>query len=277
MTTGKNVQKQISSGSKPLLINTCVFGAERFSDVRDYIAAYGNRIGFEILAMFDLPDFEDRLRENLDLLAGCSISFHGPVYCAEHSAPRGSAEYEETMWHVRKTLEYARILHSEHFVMHLNNCRVDPAARDRMLANALDNYRELRELCGAFGCRVFVENTGTKLQGNVLLDQDEFTDLCRRERFDVLIDIGHANANGWDLYRLIDDLAPQIRAYHLHNNDGIHDLHNRLHDGTIDFTPLMQTIRRRTPDADLIIEYTRRDLAGPTLHEDIREMLTYKS
>ena len=147
MTTDFKDKRQESSGRKPVLINTCVFGAEHFSDVREYAAAYGDRIGFEILAMFDLPVFEDRLRENLDLLADYSISFHGPVYCAEHSAPRGSAQYEETMWHVRKTLEYARILHSEHFVMHLNNCRVDPSERDRMLANALDNYRELRERC----------------------------------------------------------------------------------------------------------------------------------
>ena len=40
---------------------------------------------------------------------------------------------------------------------------------------------------------------------------------------------------------------------------------------------LLTALDLATPDADLIIEYTRRDLAGPALHEDIREMLAGES
>ena len=225
--------------------------------------------------MFDLPEFEQALRDNLDVLQEHQIAFHGPVFCAEHSAARGSAEYEETMRHVRRTLQYARILHSRHFTMHLNNCRVDPDKKDRMLHNAHENYLELCELFGAVGCPVYIENTGTILQKNMLLDQQEFTDVCRDRRYEVLIDIGHANANGWDIPRLIDDLGPQIRAYHLHNNDGSHDQHHRLHDGTMGFTPVLRKIMTSTPQADLIIEYTNPELDGPGLHEDIREVMEY--
>lgn len=258
--------------NKPVMIDTCLFG-KNVSRVREYAQAYGDRIGFEVLAMFDLPDFEQALTENLDVLEEHSISFHGPVFEAEHSAARGTAEYEKTMYHIRLTLKYARILHSSHLVMHLNNCRVDPAKKTQMLCNAYENYKELQELFGAFDCPVLVENTGTKLQENILLDQGEFTDFCRDKKLDVLIDIGHANANGWDIPRLIDDLKPQIRAYHLHNNDGLRDLHNRIHDGTIDFTMILEKILRTTPDAQLIIEYTRRELDGAGLHEDIEEVL----
>ena len=95
--------------NNPVFINTCLF-KKSFSRVRDYSKAYGNRIGFEILSMFDLPEFEQALRDNLDVLQEHQIAFHGPVFCAEHSAARGSAEYEETMRHVRRTLQYARIL-----------------------------------------------------------------------------------------------------------------------------------------------------------------------
>ena len=260
--------------NNPVFINTCLF-KKSFSRVRDYSKAYGNRIGFEILSMFDLPEFEQALRDNLDVLQEHQIAFHGPVFCAEHSAARGSAEYEETMRHVRRTLQYARILHSRHFTMHLNNCRVDPDKKDRMLHNAHENYLELCELFGAVGCPVYIENTGTILQKNMLLDQQEFTDVCRDRRYEVLIDIGHANANGWDIPRLIDDLGPQIRAYHLHNNDGSHDQHHRLHDGTLDFTPVLRKIMTSTPHADLIIEYTNPKLDGSGLHEDIREVMEY--
>ena len=127
-----------------------------------------------------------------------------------------------------------------------------------MLKNALENYKELEALFGDFGCRIFMENTGTAIQKNILLNQQEFTELCIRKNFDVLIDVGHAAANSWDIPQLIRDLKGQIRAYHLHNNDGVHDQHLRLHEGVIDFGPLMETIRQETPDAEWIIECIRR-------------------
>lgn len=256
-----------------IYINTCVFGAEKMEKVPEYTKAYGSGIGFEILAMFDLPAFEEKLKAQLPVFSASSISFHGPVFQAEHSAKRGTKEYEETMWHVRKTFEYAKILHGRHFTMHLNNCEVIPGKKDEMLKNALENYRELSDMFGAIGCPVYVENTGTIRQKNVLLDQQEFVDLCRQQKFEVLIDIGHAHANGWNLFRLIDDLAPQIRAYHLHNNDGSRDLHNRLHEGTMDFDAILSHIREKTPDADEIIEYIRTGQEGAGLREDIEELM----
>ena len=256
-----------------IYVNTCVYGAEKMEKVRDYSQAFGNAIGFEILSMFDLPDFEEKLTSALPVLERHRISFHGPVFCAEHSAKRGTKAYEETMWHVNKTFEYAKRLHSSHFTMHLNNCEVLPEKKEEMLENALENYKELSEMFGKIDCPIFVENTGTKLQRNVLLDQQEFTDFCREQHFDVLIDIGHAHANGWDIPRLIDDLAPQIKAYHLHNNDGERDLHHRLHEGTMDFDKILRHLREKTPAADEIIEYIRTSQEGEGLYEDIRELL----
>ena len=110
--------------TRPVYIDTCLFGSSSLSRVRDYSRVYGDKIGFEILAMFDLRDYEKALRDNLDVLQKHRISFHGPVYCVEHSAARGTAEYEESMRHVRLTYQYAQILRSSYFVMHLNNCRV---------------------------------------------------------------------------------------------------------------------------------------------------------
>nr|MBQ6242017.1 sugar phosphate isomerase/epimerase [Lachnospiraceae bacterium] len=260
-------------GIAPICINTCVFGTGKMDRIPELLGRYPGRLGFEILSMFDLPDFEPALRQQLDALASCPVSFHGPVYECEHSAARGTEAYERTMFHVRKTLEYARLLHSRHFTMHLNNCLVLPRKKDEMLQNALENYEELRCLFEPFGCRIFVENTGTRVQGNMLLDQAEFTDVCRANDFEVLIDIGHANANGWDISRLIDDLKDRIRAYHLHNNDGLRDQHRRLHDGTLDFDAVIQKIRRDTPEADLIIEYVSPALAGKELEEDLKGLL----
>lgn len=263
----------MGDSNKVVYVNTCVFGTDKIPLMADYIRNYRGNIGFEILPMFDIDVFEERLKAVVPLLKTCPISFHGPVFYAEHSAPKGSSEYDETMWHVRKTLTYAKLLGSTHFTMHLNNCAVKPVTKSTMLQNALENYKELEDIFGAFGCKIFVENTGIELKNNVLLNQDEFTELCIKKNFDVLIDIGHANANSWDIKKLIHDLKGQIRAYHLHNNDGVHDDHNRLHDGTIDFDDLMQVIISETPDAEHIIEYTKTKQEGPGLREDIESLL----
>ncbi len=260
---------------KPVYVNTCVYGAQKFHLIRDYIDLFGENIGFEILSMFDLPEFEPALREEIPFLKKQRISFHGPVFCAEHSAKKGSDAYEETMYHVGKTLEYTKILGSTHFTMHLNNCKVDPGKKEEMLRNALENYNELRDMFEPFGCHIYIENTGTKIQGNMLLDEDEFVSVCKREGFEVLIDVGHANANGWDVPRVIHELSGQIRAYHLHNNDGIHDEHRRLHDGTLDIQTVLDVIRKETSEAELIIEYVRQEQEGEGLKEDIREVLEF--
>ncbi|MBP3729309.1 MAG: TIM barrel protein [Lachnospiraceae bacterium] len=257
----------------PVYINTCVFGTEKLDLVPHYIRRFGEGIGFEILPMFDLPVFEDAFRAVLDDFASRLVSFHGPVFEAEHSAPRGTPAYERTMWHVQKTFRYAGLLRSCHFTMHLNNETVRPGQKDEMLRNALTNYAELQDLFASINCPVFVENTGTRVQGNLLLDQQEFTDVCRQQHFDILIDLGHAHANGWDIPRLIRDLKEQIRAYHLHNNDGLRDQHRRLRDGTMDFDLIYDLILRETPQADRIIEYTRPELAGEALTQDLSGLL----
>lgn len=253
-----------------IYINTCVLPRCQIETAKIYREAFGEKVCFEILPMFDLPEFEANLVANLDFLREGSVSFHEPVFCVEHSAPKGSRAYEESMYHIMLTKKYADILHPVHMVYHLNNCAVTPETKDSMLATSLENLAEIR---GIFeGVQIVVENVGTNVKGDRLLDQEEYTALCMERNFDVLIDVGHANANSWDMRKLIHDLKNQIRAFHLHNNDGVHDLHNRLGNGTINFAELMPYIRSEVPDARLIIEYTRPEYHGQPLMEDIETL-----
>ena len=253
-----------------IYINTCVLPRCQLETAKIYREAFGDRVCFELLPMFDLSAFEANLEANIDFFREGTVCFHEPVFCVEHSAPKGSPAYEESMHHIMLTKKYADILHPVHMVYHLNNCDVTPETKDSILATSLENLEEIR---GIFeGVQIVVENVGTDVKGDKLLDQEEFTGLCREKGFDVLIDIGHANANSWDIRRLIHDLKSQIRAFHLHNNDGVNDLHNRLGNGTIDFAELMPYIRSEVPEADLIIEYTRPEYHGQPLMEDIETL-----
>ena len=256
-------------------IDTCVLPRSQLEEAKIYRERYGPSLGFELLAMFDLSDFEENLKKNLDFFAAGPLMFHEPVWGVEHTAQKGSQAWEEGMYHLRMTAKYAEILHPSAMVCHLNNGSVSPQDREKKLRTALENLEELRELFP--GVTLLLENTGIRSEDTMLLDQEEFTTLCREKQFPVLVDTGHANANQWDLKKLIEDLHPQIYGYHLHNNDGRHDLHSRLRNGTIDFADLIPCIDRFTPEAARVIEYCSPDSHGEPLLEDIAYLQSLSS
>ena len=256
-----------------IFIDTCVLPRSRLEAGKLYRERCGTALGFELLMMFDLPDFEENLKRNLDLFAGGPLLFHEPVWGVEHSAARGSAAWEEGNHHLRLTQKYARILRPSAMVFHLSNGPVPPRETDTLLRNALESLEETREMFP--DTRILTENTGIRSDGTLLLDQQAFTDLCRDRQLPVLIDVGHANANGWDLRKLIRDLKGLIGGFHLHNNDGVRDLHNRLTDGTLDLAALLPDMDQAAPDAPRVIEYTRPSYHGEPLLEDIAWLMKH--
>lgn len=72
---------------------------------------------------------------------------------------------------------------------------------------------------------------------------------------------GTPGPNGWSLKRVVNALADQIVAYHLHNNDGVHDSHQRIHEGTLDFDCFLKLAKQATPDAEWVMEYAM-DVSG---------------
>lgn len=184
------------------------------------------------------------------------LVFHGPYYETEHSAAPGTPEYAALHGPVRQTLPYCVRLRSQYLVFHHNNIPVTEKRREEMIRVSRENYREIAELFKPHQIPVVVENAGVLDRGNMLFDQDAFIQLCREEHYPVLIDIGHAYANGWDLAQTMEALKDQIVAYHLHNNDGVHDSHQRIFHGTLDFPLFLSDYQRLTPNADLVLEYS---------------------
>ena len=253
------------------LIDTCVLPRCHLEAGRVYRDFFGPSLGFELLMMFDLPEFEENLRQNLDLLSGGPLQFHEPVFGVEHSEPKGSPGWEESMYHIRLTRKYAEILHPSSMVYHFNNCPIRPWEKDQRLRTSLENLEEMQDLFP--DVTILVENTGLASEGTMLLDQAEFTGLCRDRRLPVLVDVGHACANRWDLPKLLEDLRGQVGGFHLHNNDGVHDLHGRLREGLLNFLKLIPLLDREAPDVPRVIEYTRPSLHGDPLLLDLQFLM----
>lgn len=214
-----------------------------------------NDIGIELFPAWQTPAFAAFLHEYGSLLVQQPLSLHGPYVDTEHSAPEGSKEYVRSMAYFEKTLALSQKLQARYIVYHHNNCRVSSENRSAMLAASMRNLAALRSRAASFQAQIVIENAGVHRRGNVLFEEEEFVRMAQSVPEKILVDIGHAHANGWDLERLIRCLAGKITAYHVHNNNGVEDQHNRISDGTLDMERFLASCHRYTPTADLVLEY----------------------
>lgn len=108
---------------------------------------------------------------------------------------------------------------------------------------------------------------------NVLFNEEQFIEIAKGIENKILLDIGHAFANNWNLNCVINELKDKIVAYHIHNNDGVEDNHNRIRDGKLNIDDFFESYRKFTPSADLVFEYSRncsKDVEG--IIEDVNDV-----
>jgi len=55
---------------------------------------------------------------------------------------------------------------------------------------------------------------------------DELNEFAGEELFGFCFDVGHANVLGKNMYRSVMTLGKRIKVLHIHDNDGVSDLHN---------------------------------------------------
>ena len=74
-------------------------------------------------------------------------------------------------------------------------------------------------------------------------------------RLRLCLDVGHVNAySEIPVERWLEDWAPWLSHYHIHNNDGSADTHQPLFSGSMDLKSLLTEIQKRTPEASLTLE-----------------------
>ena len=71
-----------------------------------------------------------------------------------------------------------------------------------------------------------------------------------------LIDTGHAHINKWGIPKLINDIAPRLYGFHLHDNSRQYDAHLAFGNGTIDWPPIFEAMKQLSDDCDYIFEYS---------------------
>ena len=227
--------------------------------------------GLEIFPNWENEVFNDDIEKLKPLIKERHLTVHGPYFKVEHSAQKGTESYEYSMQQIDKTLELCKELGIHHLVFHHNNKKIDETNKTDSIEESTKNLHELNEVGKEADVEILIENAGVKSKENMLFDEEEFIAMAKIEPNDVLIDIGHVHANGWNMENVIQSLAHKITHFHLHNNDGFQDSHNRLYDGTLDFDEFIRLHQKYTPEANLVLEYNY-DLGYETenIAEDIQ-------
>lgn len=218
-------------------------------------------VGVE-LHIFDDSDFNRRLCAQRARFQDYYTTFHGPHKGVEAAAPMGSPTQEKMISAWREAYRIYRLFQGHSMVLHTNQRAFQPQEKAALQKQSIDTMNILLDMAQEQQVQVLVENVGWANTSSLLFDEDEFIALFQRLRpwACCLIDTGHAFINRWNMERVISALAPKIKAYHLHNNDGVKDIHRPVFGQGLfysleDTIKLLKIMEKYTPDADWILEY----------------------
>lgn len=240
-----------------ILISTAMYDSRNFKNILHFVEKYNGRVGVEIFPRFDETEFESVLKECVPVLKEVPMAFHEPYFEVEHTADFNSPAYKRTIHRLSSMIKYGSVMGCQYIVYHHNNCTVSEENKEELLKRSQDNLFEIMQLLLPYGIAAAVENAGTVKKGTMLLDEYEFISLCKESNCEVVIDLGHINVNGWNMERVISRLKNKIVSYHIHNNYGDSDEHNRIFDGSLDFNKFMDYYFKYTPKANLVLEYSK--------------------
>lgn len=193
----------------------------------------------------------EKLEKLLKSLKIKSVSFHGPyryftLTASEEKWPLMEKDF-------KTAINLAAENNGEFIVLHTNEI-LENENKDEMKKKIEKRMKTLIEYAKKMGIKTAVENVGIK--SNMLYNEDEYINLIKKNNYYSLIDIGHAMINKWDLNKVIEALKDMIIGYHLHNNDGEKDLHMPISEGKYDFSIILEIIKEKTPNANIVLEYS---------------------
>lgn len=212
-------------------------------------------VGIEYFA-FDLTnDAEEELTALHARYADRPASFHSPMRHAEPTCLPGSSEEKELYAAWERSIRLCRSFGAKQIVFHTNNRAVPADKAEEYRRSAMAHGIALNKMCKENDILLLVETLALPGTGCPIFTERQYIDYIVENDMSALIDVGHMHINGYDYERVVKALGDRIKAYHIHNNDGVSDLHGRYHMGTFDYGRFFTLYRQYTPYADITFEY----------------------
>lgn len=222
----------------------------------DMVKPFYGKVGIEFFIHTFSPHYMEQMAHIKTWTKDLHLAFHGPFCFVEATSSPGTREYENFTQAYDQAFSLIRPFGPCHLVFHSNECFVRPEEKNKLQAQCLSNIEMLIPRAKSFGVTLLLENLALPSKGTPLFDMEEYISLFDRFPLaDCLIDVGHLNVAGWDMETVIRRLAGRIKGYHLHDNDGTNDSHQRIGCGTIDYSRFFELYRTYTPHGDLTLEY----------------------
>jgi sugar phosphate isomerase/epimerase len=149
----------------------------------------------------------------------------------------------------KKFLEIAKLLGSEIIVVHAGDLYeefVDSSLKEKFISTAENNLSEslyeLAEYGQGQGVKVALENSPPKRDLRMVHDVEShihILDKVNHPNLGAVLDFAHAFLNKLGLINYLERIRPHLFEIHAHNNFGIDDEHLGLHNGAIDYKPIL--------------------------------------
>lgn len=264
-----------------IFVSNLIIGLEQGLDKPEQLLKmaepFGTEVGIELFIHTRSTLYLEQLKKVKSWSRDLPLALHGPFLSVEASSIPGTKEYETFMNAYKTAFDVAADLRCEYMVFHDHECYVDISQKEKLQRQCISNMKMLMEKAEKTGVKLLLENLALPSKGEPIFNEKEYIGLA--ELFpdsEFLIDVGHLNVSGWNMKTVISSLANRIKGYHIHNNDGENDYHNRIGVGTADYKKFFELYREYTPDADITLEYG--DNHGITIsdvHEDIKCVMKY--
>lgn len=201
------------------------------------------------------PDFYKELRA---YAADKGIGFyqtHAPFRCSFPEAEKT----EQRFWEIVKSMEHSALLGAEMTVVHpcnhFNNAQ--QITRDFLMEYNYNFYKRLLPYAEANGLKIAIEN----IHNYITAEPEGLLELLNaldNDTFTVCFDVGHAKLAKQDPAEMIRRLDGRIGCTHVHDNDGVNDLHTiPYYYGTIDWEEVMKALAETGYEGNLNYEASR--------------------
>lgn len=166
------------------------------------------------------------------------IQAHAPFRFASDMEDREKAKKHFN--EIIKGIEHSSYLGTKMIVVHpLSHINLNMEDnKEKLLEYNLKYYRNLIPYAEEYNVKIAIENIPncvTETAKGLL----ELLNTLNNEAFTVCFDVGHANICGQSSADMIREIGKYIDCTHIHDNDGIHDLHTLPYYGTIDWESVM--------------------------------------
>ena len=212
--------------------------------------------GVEIFYEYGSQDMWNSFMAELSDHGFDGFSIHAPFAFVDITAQCDETKLFDTL---KRPFDLYHRYNGEFYVLHTYGaygCSEEGNQRADCRARSLERLQKFNEICKAEGVRLGAENL---CDGKIpLYNEEQFLNLFDQvPDMSCVLDVGHALVAKMNIANLQRCLGERICAYHLHNNDGISDQHERLQSGVMDWKAFAENCVLYTPEAVGVLEYLK--------------------